>query len=86
MKDTRFLGKVIVDELTVIGKTEAGEIVTASGTSCPGVVAKAAAPATSDKYPVGTMWVKADASAPEIYICVALTDSAATWKKLTLAT
>lgn len=67
-------------------KAEAGTIGTVSGTSCPGVVVKAAAPATSDKHPVGTMWVKTDASAPEVYICVALTTSAATWKKLTLAT
>lgn len=84
MKSTRFPGKVIVDELVVTDKLEAKEVQT-EGAAHPGVVVNAAAPTASDKLSVGTVWVKTDATVPEVYICVAA-GTTATWKKLTLAT
>ena len=49
------------------------------------MIVKAAAPTTSNKAAVGTLWVKTDAAAPKVYICVA-NGTTATWKELTLAT
>nr|DAH12364.1 MAG TPA: hypothetical protein [Bacteriophage sp.] len=86
MKSTRFPGKVIVDELVVREKLEAKEASLAeNGTELTGVMVKTTVPTASDKLPVGTLWVKTDASSPKVYICVA-NGTTATWKELTLAT
>ena len=80
MSNTRFPGKMLVDELVVLKS-----ITTKDGAELTGVIVKAAAPTTSNKAAVGTLWVKTDASEPKVYICVA-NGTTATWKELTLAT
>lgn len=83
MKKTTFPGGLITD--SVEAKELQAESIKVGGTSAGGVIVKAAAP-TSEKAAVGTLWVKQDASAPEVYICVAVSASAGTWKKLSFAT
>lgn len=85
MSNTRFPGKVLVDELVVLKSMTTKQAKTEDGAELTGVIASAAAPTTSNKATVGTLWVKTDASAPKVYICVA-NGTTATWKELTLAT
>ena len=85
MSSTRFPGKVLVDELVVLKSLTTKQAETEDGAELTGVIVKAAAPTTSNKAAVGTLWVKTDASAPKVYICVA-NGTTATWKELTLAT
>ncbi len=83
MRSTRFPGKVTVGELVTEKMT--AKTAEVDGAALPGTVVKATAPTTSDKMPVGTLWVKTDTSSPKVYICVA-SGTTATWKELTLAT
>ncbi len=85
MSSTRFPGKVLVDELVVLKSMTVKQAETEDGAELTGVIVKAAAPTTSNKTAVGTLWVKTDAAAPKVYICVA-NGTTATWKELTLAT
>ena len=85
MSSTRFPGKMLVDELVVLKSMTTKQAETEDGAELTGVIVKSAAPTTSNKAAVGTLWVKTDASAPKVYICVA-NGTTATWKELTLAT
>lgn len=78
MKKTTFPGGIITESVEA-------KSIKVGGTSAGGVIVKAAAP-TSEKAAVGTLWIKQDASAPEVYVCVAVSASAGTWKKLSFAT
>ena len=85
MSSTYYPGKVLVDELVVLKSMTTKQAETEDGAELTGVIVKEAAPTTSNKAAVGTLWVKTDASAPKVYICVA-NGTTATWKELTLAT
>ena len=85
MSSTYYPGKVLVDELVVLKSMTTKQAETEDGAELTGVIVKAAAPTTSNEAAIGTLWVKTDASAPKVYICVA-NGTTATWKELTLAT